>query len=335
MTPLVQIPFADLGGPLGLLRHYRAEAVALAAAARRSFGAASYLTSAALLPALDALSRRWLEASGNPYRHEIYTIGETLGVPGAITLNLCLEWGCTCGVWDTGEATLLRRVLDWPFPRLGELMVVARQTGPAGAFYNVTWPGYCGVLQAMAAGRFAAAGNQAPMKKRGLGYVGDWAANRLAVPRALPPAHLLRRVFETAPDYAAAKAMLCGEPLAVPAIFTLSGTCRGEGCVVERSEEAFSLHEIEDGRVCAANHFVKPPDGRALDWRARPIDSAGRYACAQRLAASDDFSWFVPPIANVNSRLALIADAAKGTLAVMGTAGARPSTEIFRLPINA
>jgi hypothetical protein len=337
MKPLVQIPYVALDGetPFALLARFRAEALALMKAARGTFGPASYLASAALLPVLDALSWRWLEASFNPYREEIYAIAREVGVPGAIALNVCFEWGCTGGVWGVGETVLLRRVLDWPFPRLGEMTVVARQTGPAGAFHNVTWPGFAGVLQASAPGRFAAAINQAPMKKRGLGFVGDWALNRLAVPRALPPAHLLRRAFETAPDYAAAKAMLCQEPLAVPAIFILSGTRRGEGCVIERSERTFSLREIADGRVCAANHFVKPPEGRAHAWRARPIDSKGRYALARTLAGTEDFSWFLPPIANVNSRLALIADAANGMLAVMGTMGARPSTEIFRLPINA
>jgi hypothetical protein len=38
------------------------------------------------------------------------------------------------------------------------------------------------------------------------------------------------------------------------------------------------------------------------------------------------------PIANVNSRLALTANAVKGALMVMGTAGAKPVTEPFRLP---
>jgi hypothetical protein len=43
----------------------------------------------------------------------------------------------------------------------------------------------------------------------------------------------------------------------------------------------------------------------------------------------------MPPIANVNSRLALTANAVKGALMMMGTAGTKPVTETFRLPLPA
>src|SRR6202012_2110269 len=144
-----------------------------------------------------------------------------------------------------------------PFPKLGENVVVAKQHAKAGVFFNMTWSGFNGVLQAMAPDRFAAAINQAPMRRRGAGYAGDWLQARIAVSKsaALPPAHLLRRVFETAPDYAAAQDMLCRTPIAVPAIFILSGVAAGEGCVIERTESAFPLRTMERGRVCAGNHF--------------------------------------------------------------------------------
>jgi hypothetical protein len=150
----------------------------------------------------------------------------------------------------------------------------------------------------------------------------------------LPPSHLLRRAFETAPDYAAAKAMLCTTPLAVPAIFVLSGLHSGEGCVIERTEVAFVAREMADGHVCATNHFESHLNDAGQGWRDRPIDSRGRLVCARTLGAATDLSWFTPPIANVNSRLALTANAAKGTLTVIGTAGARPVTEIFQLPAD-
>jgi len=53
----------------------------------------------------------------------------------------------------------------------------------------------------------------------------DWAISRGRVWQrgGLPPAHLLRRVFETCADYAAAKTMLCDTPLALPTIFLLAG----------------------------------------------------------------------------------------------------------------
>ena len=339
MQPLVKIPYVDLGGytPFELLYLHRRSALALAEGAKRTFGEASRLAGALAMPWTDRASRRWLEKSGNPYLHEIEAMAQTLGLSGVYTLNVCFEWGCTGGVWRSEGNPFLRRVLDWPFPALGEHIVVAHQKGPAGGFFNVTWPGLSGILQAMAPGRFAAAINQAPMRRHGAGLAGDWALGRIAVGKnfALPPSHLLRRTFETAPDYAAAKAMLCTTPLAVPAIFVLSGMYSGEGCVIERTEEAYAVREMADGHVCATNHFESHLNEAGRGWRPRPIDSRGRLICARTLGSAADLSWFTPPIANVNSRLVLTANAAKGSLIVMGTAGATPVTEIFHLPAPA
>jgi hypothetical protein len=43
---------------------------------------------------------------------------------------------------------------------------VAHRYGPAGEFFDVTWPGAVGTLTAVAPGRFAAAINQAPLFRR-------------------------------------------------------------------------------------------------------------------------------------------------------------------------
>jgi hypothetical protein len=334
MKPLAKIPLVDLRGytPLELLFLYRGRARALTEAAVGMLGATSRLASRMLLPAADRASRRWLEKSRNPYLQEISLIADAIRVPGAFTMNICMEWGCTSGGWQTEQGPLLRRVLDWPFPKLGELVVVAHQSGKLGDYYNVTWPGFSGILHGMAPGRFAAAINQAPQRKRGAGFIGDWLLGRFNFPSALPPAHLLRRVFETARDYAAAKSMLSLTPVAVPAIFTLTGTRTGEACVIERTEDAYGVREIAGGRVCAANHFESSLNDTGQGWRARPIDSAGRFAKALEIArGADGFGWFKPPIANVNTRLVMLANAATRFLNVLGTAGAEPVTEVFDL----
>ena len=175
------------------------------------------------------------------------------------------------------------------------------------------------------------------MHKRGM--VGDWVKNRLAVRDSLgmPPARLLRQVLETAPDYAAAKKALTETRLAVPAIFILSGIRADEGCIIERSEDEAGIRPLDGPAVCVANHFESPLDRTGIGWRPRPIDSAGRAACARALRDDEfatDFGWFKPPIANGNSRLAFNANAATGTLTLMGTDGPRPVTQIFRLPVD-
>lgn len=332
---LAQIPYVDNrdGTPLDLLAQFPERARSLANASMDMFGPARHIARNVALPLGDSASRAWLERTRNPYLDEIHAIARTLGISGAYFLNVCFEWGCTSSAFQAARGMLLRRVLDWPFPSLGESVVVAHQKGSAGEFFNVTWPGLSGIYQAMAPGRFSAAINQAPMRQHGAGFVGDWTHNRLRVRRsnAIPAAHLLRQVFETAADYSEARQILCTRPLAVPAIFILAGINDDEGCVVERTEDQFGLREMESDRVCATNHFETPLDGR---WLARPIDSAGRLRAARALtcdATSDLFGWFTPPIANSNSRLVVNANAGTGDLAVLGTAGAQPVTATFYL----
>jgi hypothetical protein len=90
------------------------------------------------------------------------------------------------------------------------------------------------------------------------------------------------------------------------------------------------VRELADGRVCASNQFQSPLNETELGWKARPIDSPGRFTQAMALSAGgEDFAWFTPPIANGNSRLVVLANAATGLLKVMGTAGTEPVTEIF------
>jgi hypothetical protein len=335
MKPLARIPLVDLRGytPLELLFLFRSRALALANAATTMGGEGFRAASRLMLPAADRASRRWLERSRNPYAQEIGLMAEALQTPGLYTMNVCFEWACTTGGWQTETGPLLRRVVDWPIPRLGEFVVVAQQSGKLGDFFNVTWPGYSGVLQAMAPGRFAAAANLGPMRRRGAGLLGDWLLGRFKLPEALPPTHLLRRVFETARDYTAAKTMLSLTPVAVPTIFVLAGTRAGEACVIERSEDSYAVREAGGGRVCATNHFESSLSETGYGWRARPIDSRGRYAKAMTLTREAEvFSWFTPPIANANSRLAMIANAAASSLSVLGTLGAEPATEVFELP---
>lgn len=334
MPGLPQIPFIDIrgGSPVDLLRRYPDRAKALAYATTRTFGLASQFGAWSLFPIMDRTSRAWLERNNNPYREEIRAFESTLGIRGVTTLNICFEWGCTSSVVRDASGTALRRVLDWAFPALGEHLVVAHQSGQAGEFYNVTWPGMSGIYHALAPGRFAAAINQAPMRLHGKGVALDWAKNRMDVHGrgGLPAAHLLRHVFETAPDYAAAKKLLCESAIAVPAIFILAGL--DEGCVIERIEDDYAVRELAGERVCASNHFVTRLNGSAQGWLPRSHDSPERLHCAQSLDQSDfatGFRWFKPPIANRTSRVVLNAHPASGALAVMGVNGAAPVTDIF------
>lgn len=333
------IPFIDIreSNHSEIARTHKERGRKLIAASAGAFGLVSRIISKAALPAGDWHARSWLERNDNPYRHEITASADALDVKGVHALNLCYEWGCTSGAYAKDDGVTLARVLDWPFPALGECMVVAHQRGAAGDFHNITWPGMAGVFNAVAKGRFAAALNQAPMRRYRLDIVTDWIRNRLKMHKqtALPPAHLLRKVFEEAKTYEEAKKMLAEAPLAMPVIYILSGMKAGEGCVIERLEDAYAIREMgTNGIASAANHFESHLNGIGHGWLPRALLShsrANESRCLTAAEIGEDFSWFRAPIANSLSRLAFTADAAKGTLRLMGTDGKRPVTAVFEL----
>lgn len=219
-------------------------------------------------------------------------------------------------------------MLDWRPPGLGRHLLAARVAGPRGRFVTLTWPGYTGVLTAMAPGRFSAAINQAPMRKAVGFYALDWAVSRRRV-WTMPhptPAHLLRSVFEHAADFAEAKARLTREPISTPAIFSLAGIRASETVVIERTETEARVHS---GAHVAANHW------EAAGWRgrARGQKSAER-ACLMHSMMPDlvpDFSWLAPPILNGRTRLAMVADAAAGRLVAQGFEAMQPATQALDL----
>jgi hypothetical protein len=323
---LVKIPVVEVGPSFGLATLDAASdrIVALLASATGKIPKR-------VLKAADGVSRRWLVQSANPYLDEIDEIARRLSSPGVYFLTVNYEWGCTvCVAPSTAEGTMpagaqLVRVLDWITPGLGRNVVAARVSGPAGPFLTLTWPGFTGILQALAPGRFAAAINQAPMRRLGAGiYPFDWAANKARVWRLkhLPPAHLLRRVFEQAGSYAEARLMLTKAPIAAPVIFSLAGVEPGETCIIERLEDDARVH---DGVQAAANHW------QSHGWHGRPRGEKSLERVAQIMAEPIPFDaswpWLAEPILNWKTRLVMMADARSGRVLVQGFEPDGPATE--------
>ncbi len=281
------------------------------------------------LGGLDAISRRWLAKWNNAHLSEIDAIAARLGRPGAYFLSVNYEWGCTCRVSPSPDATSARliRVLDWRTDGLGRNVLAAKVAGAAGPFVTFTWPGYTGVLQGMAKGRFSAAINQAPMRRVAGAYALDWAANRRRV-WSMPhqtPAHLMRAVFETAHDFAEARRMLVHEPISTPAIYSIAGLRPSETAVIERTE---TEARVLDGPNVAANHWQSP----LWSGRARGNDSPGR-ACRMAQIPPDldpGFPWLERPILNERTRLVMVADARLGQVVVQGYEATGAAT----LPLN-
>ncbi len=323
---LPAIPVMETGRefPLATLMHYKARAHAL-------LDVASGRYPQRVLTALDRVSRAWLVRWNNAHLAEIDAVAKALDRPGAYFFSVNYEWGCTCRVAPSPDRTSARlvRVLDWMTPGLGKNLVVARVTGaPAGPFVVITWPGYSGVLQVMAPGRFSAALNQAPMRKAtGLFYM-DWAANRRRV-WTMPhptPAHLLRSVSEEALSFKDARRMLMERPISTPAIFSLAGIDASETAVIERTEMDA---RVRDGAHVAANHW------ETAGWYGHPrgLDSPGRARLMSGIAPELDkrFPWLQRPILNDHTRLVMVADAKAGRLVAQGYERTGPATEPLEL----
>jgi hypothetical protein len=285
------------------------------------------------LKSLDAASRRWLVKWDNDYLDEIDAIAARLDRPGVHFFSIMYEWACTCSVRPAtdGDSAILARVLDWRTPGLGREATAARVAGPSGPFVTLTWPGFSGVIQAMAPGRFSAALNQAPMRFSAGLYPIDWvmARRRLWATPHPTAAHVLRQSFERCDSFAAAKRFLTEQPIALPAIYSLAGTRADEACVIERTETAARVFE---GPAVAANHW-QPEQPGSYDWRghARGIDSRGRARLMPELAPglTTDFSWAKYPVLNAHTRLLMVADAKAGRLVAQGIEAQRPATAPF------
>ena len=287
-----------------------------------------------LVPVLDGIARRWLTRSQSPYIDEVRAIAALLGFPGIWFLNGSYQWSCTALAREEDGAPWLARTLDWPFPGLGRFVEIARMQGPAGDFYNITWPGYVGALTAFAPGRFAAAINQAPLRRRTMNprlRIYDLAANAvdtLRHGRAIPPDQILRRVFEAAADFGEARRMLESTPIARPVIYTLAGCQAGERCVIERTEDGFSTRTDDHG---AANDWLESTpqwEGRigASKVLTSTFEEAAQYSRARRQGLAswrgsfsrDSFAWVAPPVLNPYTRIAVEMCPARGILRAVG-----------------
>jgi hypothetical protein len=287
-----------------------------------------------MVPLMDRLARRWLTRSRAPYLADIEAIAGVLRFPGIWLLNGSYQWGCTAIARAEDGVAWLARTLDWPFHGLGRHAEVARMRGPAGEYFSVTWPGYVGVLTAMAPGRFAGSINQAPLWRRTRHpwlRFGDIALNALNTwrhVRHIPPDQLLRKAFEDCATYAQARALLETTPIARPVIYTLAGTRADERCVIERTEEGFATRE---STTSAANDWLEGRPG----WEGRvgadvvmscsPADAADASRRRRTALADwngslgrDSFGWVAPPVLNRFTRLAVEMCPATGTLRVAG-----------------
>lgn len=282
-------------------------------------------------PAMNAVSRRWLEKSANPYLAELRAVDAELGRRAAFALNMIYGWACSTAAGPDPEGGMrLVRVLDWGLTSIGRYSIVLRHEGERGEFLSVGWPGYAGVLTGLAPGRFAAAINVTPVPDHFPGFwyhkiAGHLGRDFFSGP-SLPAEHLLRQVFETEPDFEAAVSRLMQPTrLTRPAIFTLAGVGPRQACIIEARGDRRRLHRAgAEGIVATANDW-QTHDG---DWTGVPPTYAGsglspteenarrraQVAALFALPHRPGFADLAAPILNSHTVHMVVANPARGTL---------------------
>jgi hypothetical protein len=332
---IAEIPVFDVGWmpSAELCRHNLARVRALVdeALSRRSH---------VLLPLaigfIDRLSHSWLVRQTSPYLEEIRQVAHAVGRPGAYFLNTIYEWACSTSAapdLEGGGARMIR-VLDWRLSGIGSHVVIARHETPHGAFFNATWPGYAGVVTGMAPGRFSAAINQGPrVPVLGVRFLDDIVTHlRVLCSRGVvPAAHLLRRTFEEAADFAGAVAMLADESIAVamPAIFTIAGIATDECCIVEAWGRSRRIHRMASGApqvLGVANQWLSSDlrgraRNRAIGTGARTTPEANNAArramiCRLQEGAFEGTSDLPEPCLNSDTVMVVVANARRGEMVV-------------------
>jgi predicted choloylglycine hydrolase len=186
------------------------------------------------------------------YQVEMLGLAEILDVPAEHVFagNLYYDalkviWGCTAFALEGQDGPVHARNLDWGTQDRvlnNHTAVTHFRNAPAGEFVTVGWPGFVGVLSAVAHGRFAVTLNA---------VLSDDAAQT-----AIPVVFLLRKVLEEAPDFREAVRLLSVAPIASDCLLLVSGPKTSEMAVVERTPTRHAVRLAELGAVFVTNDYL-------------------------------------------------------------------------------
>lgn len=277
------------------------------------------------------------------YAQEVHDVAKAINASGRYILNLSNEFACTSAVvheYDGPPA--LYRSFDWPIKGFGDKLLILKREGKAGRFWDITYPGMVGTVQAMAPRRFAIAINRAPIPvtfklpfAQGLTKPLDRWVQRIRTFRSdgAPAPFLLRKVFEDCASYDEAVEMLTKTKLASPTIFTICGTEAGQVCIIERDRDAAIVHQGDIDIKATANHWQNDTFGAA---HPRPLESQKRLVDmnAAMGSAKGHFDWVRAPVLNDLTRMVCEMSPQKELIRIAGTEGTVQVTRrgFHRLP---
>lgn len=192
------------------------------------------------------------------YAEDIKTIAKLLKVEegdiicGNLEYELAMcgvtnPFGCTAAAIYVPKLGMLHvRNLDWPGECIGKYTIKVVYQSHFGSFTAVTWPGYVGILSAVAKNRFSATISLLPWP----GF--DW----LPKPNIFgwPASFLLRYIFENCESFEDAFKKIKKTPVVAPVIITLVGPKKGQAVAIERGTKDYKVREYQDPALVVTNH---------------------------------------------------------------------------------
>jgi predicted choloylglycine hydrolase len=206
-------------------------------------------------------------AGESEYAEDIKTIAKLLKVQEGAVICGNLEYelamcgltnpfACTAAAVYTPKLGMLHvRNLDWPGEYIGRYTIKVVYQSHFGNFIAVTWPGYVGVLSAVAENRFSATISLLPWP----GF--DW----LPKPNIFgwPASFLLRYIFENCASFEDALKEIKITPVVAPVIITLVGPERGQAVAIEKGTKDYKVREYQEPALVVTNHPVEDEDDRS------------------------------------------------------------------------
>lgn len=227
---------------------------------------------------------RWVYGlSGGRYAGEMSAWADALGVsPSLLTAAQCSYelamagayagsiFGCTAAVVDRPRGGPLHlRFLDWDLPGMRAATAVFDFRNGKHNFTIIGITGFVGALTGVVPGGYSVSINQAPASEPP-GF--DFG-----------PSFLVREVLETCGTYDEAVYALKHTPVAAPVFFTVCGTERGQGCVIERRRREHRIRRMTGAVLVQANHHIAPSwRGYRYDDLEMQQDSENREEFAER-----------------------------------------------------
>lgn len=152
-------------------------------------------------------------------------------------------FGCTAGItWIKGLGNIHLRNMDYDAVGLGNATRIFIFKQGKRKFITVGMLGLVGVLSGMLPKKYAVTINYAP-------------TTEMPTFSGYEPLMLLREVFESCDSYEEAVAELKNSRLSTGVFYVVSGSKKGQACVIERTKRTSSIRKIKDNVLAQANHF--------------------------------------------------------------------------------